>query len=121
MAYPLQLGVAREDITPKIGARICGYSPDQYSESIRDHLAATALAFQSGEKKALMISVTVCEVDTGLMNALRQEIGEKTGVSPQAIIIAATHTHSGPTLMGHVGWGDIDYEYYEEIFRPRVL
>ena len=121
MEYSLLAGAAREDITPNIGARICGYSPNQYSQSIRDRLSATALAFQSGTEKTLMISATLCELDTGLMTALRKEISQKTGMKADAILIAATHTHSGPTLMGHIGWGDIDYEYYEEIFRPRVL
>jgi len=121
MQNELLMGVAREDITPKIGSRIFGYSPTQYSESVRDGLTVTALAFQCGEKKTLMVTATVCEIDTGLARQLKQEIGAKNGIDPDAIIIAATHTHSGPALIGHIGWGDIDYEYYEEIFRPRII
>lgn len=121
MEQKLLMGAAREDITPRIGSRIFGYSPNQYSEFVRDGLTATALAFQSGERRTMMITVSVCEVDTGLMRELRREIGGMIDIDPDAIIIAATHTHSGPALISHIGWGDIDYEYYDEIFRPRVL
>ena len=92
----LLLGAAREDITPKIGSRIFGYSPTQYSESVRDGLTATVLVFQSGDTRTMMITVTVCEVDAKLMLGLRREIGEKCGLSAENILIAATHTHSGP-------------------------
>ena len=37
------------------------------------------------------------------------------------IIISATHTHSAPNLSGVVGWGDIDKEYYNNIFLPAVI
>ena len=121
MEGKLLLGAAREDITPKIGARIFGYSPTQYSESVRDGLTAAVMVFQSGEKRTMMITVSVCEVDAALMAGLRKEIGEKCGLNPEHILIAATHTHSGPALIDMIGWGGIDYEYYEEIFRPRVL
>ena len=112
MAQSLLLGAAREDITPNIGARIFGYSPTQYSERIRDRLSVTALAFGCGEKKSMLITATVGEIATALTNQLRAEISERTGISTDAIIIAATHTHSGPTLVDMIGWGDIDYEYY---------
>ncbi len=121
MSGKLLMGAAREIITPKIGARIFGYSPTQYSESVRDDLTATALVFQSGAKRTMMITVTVCEVDTALMTGLRKEIGEKCGLSADNIIIAATHTHSGPSTVDHIGWGGVDYEYYNEIFRPVVM
>lgn len=44
MQNELLMGAAREDITPKIGSRIFGYSPTQYSESVRDGLTATVLS-----------------------------------------------------------------------------
>lgn len=121
MTPKLFLGVAREDITPKVGARIHGYSPDQYSEFVRDPLSVTAFAFECGRKRAMLISATVCEIDTDMLSGLRKTIGEENGVSSDAIIISATHTHSGPTLAGFPGWGDIDWDYYNEIFRPQIL
>ena len=38
----LYMGVARENITPKVGGQLYGYSPDVFSKSVADDLTATA-------------------------------------------------------------------------------
>lgn len=117
----LFLGTAREIITPKIGACLYGYKPDWHSTSVADDLTAIAFYFKSEKKEALWISVTVCLLNTELMNDLRKNISDKTGVPFENIIISATHTHSGPNTSGEYGWGGIDEEYCNEIFIPSLL
>lgn len=117
----LLLGTSREIITPKIGACLYGYKPDWQSTSIADDLTAIAFYFESEDTKALWISVTVCLLNTGLMNDIRRMISDETGVPFDNIIISATHTHSGPNTSGEYGWGDIDREYCDEIFIPSLL
>lgn len=117
----LFLGTAREIITPKIGARLYGYAPDIYSESVNDDLTLTAFAFSDGETKALMVSATVGNIQTSLAEELRKEAEKTANVSYKNIIISATHTHTGPTLTSTAGWGDIDEEYYNGIFKPAFL
>lgn len=34
---------------------------------------------------------------------------------------SATHTHCGPNVAGEEGWGDIDREYADDIFIPRIV
>ena len=121
LSHRLLLGVAREDITPKIGSRIFGYNPHHISEAIHDRLTASAFAFECGGERAMLITVSVCELDTGLNAGLRGEIGKKHDLNPDSIIIAATHTHSGPATVDMTGWGGVDMEYFDEIFRPAVL
>lgn len=117
----LQLGVAREIITPKIGGQLYGYRPDIFSESVADDLTATAFYFRQGSKQCLLISATVCSVDTKLSQRILGDIERQLGIARENCILCATHTHSGPNLSGDVGWGDIDMEYADEIFQPRVL
>lgn len=112
----LLLGISREDITPEIGGNLYGYNPNIYSESVHDNLNVTAFAFGNSEKKAILISVTVCAVNDDLQYRLRSEISKQTGVPVGNIIISATHTHSGPNTTGGTGWGDIDNEYIDNIF-----
>lgn len=116
----LHLGVGRAVITPKIGAALCGYIPDHFSESVNDDLTVTAFYFKTEATDVLMISATVCEINTALCDELRAELASAYNVPLGQIVLCATHTHSGPNLMGQFGWGDIDREYLETIFRPRL-
>lgn len=117
----LQLGVAREIITPKVGCALYGYFTDFFSDSLHDDLTATAFYFRQGEKQALIISLTVCLLQTELMDQIRSTIEQRYGIPKEGCILAATHTHSGPDTTGGVGWGDLDREYCEEIFIPGIF
>lgn len=121
MSEKLLLGIAREIITPEIGGNLCGYNPNIYSESVNDDLTATAFAFSQNGKKALMVSVTVCNVNNDLQAEIRKAISEKTGVPFVNIVLAATHTHSGPNTTGGTGWGDLDSAYVNSIFVPALI
>lgn len=117
----LQLGVAREIITPAVGGRLYGYRPDIYSTAVNDDLTATAFLFRQGETAALMISLTVCELQTALATDIRARIERQYGIPATHCLLCATHTHSAPNVAGTVGWGDIDRPYCDEIFIPAIL
>ena len=114
-------GAAREKITPVIGAHLSGYNPDVVSTNVHDDLTATAVAFSDGNETMLLISATVCDINTELATELRGKISEKCGVPSENIILAAIHTHSGPNVCGSEGWGTIDHEYFNTIFLPSLL
>lgn len=116
-----EAGAAREDITPPVGTLLYGYTPDMVSTSVHDPLNVTAAAFRQGEDAALLLSVTLGDFNTGLCDGIRRQIEERTGVPFGRILIAATHTHSGPNTSGIEGWGEIDYPYVENILRPAML
>ena len=120
MKNKLYLGVGRSVITPKIGTYLAGYRPDLVSTAINDELSATAFYFKQGEVSALLVSITVCEIATDLSTKIREDIEAKYGIKKDACILHATHTHSGPNLMGMYGWGDIDEAYLNEIFLPKL-
>jgi len=117
----LQLGVAREPITPEVGGQLYGYSPDVFSESLADDLTATAFYFKQGELQALMVSITVCLIQTALAQQILALIEERFGIPKNNCMLCATHTHSGPNTSGETGWGDIDQKYCDEIFIPTIL
>jgi len=121
MSNNFKLGIAREIITPEVGSCLYGYRPDVHSTCVNDDLTATAFYFTDGTTEALMISATVCSINTKLCCDLRQMFEEKFGIPYGNIIISATHTHSGPNLAGTVGWGDVDTDYRDGIFIPKML
>jgi hypothetical protein len=97
----LRIGIARVDYTPELGLPLMGNFRDDYgARGVHDPLYARALVFQdsAGTKLALM-SVDICMVDRDNVALMRHFIASQTDLRPENIIIAATHTHSGPAPM----------------------
>ena len=117
----LYLGVAREIITPPIGGPLYGYQPDWLSEALEDDLTVTAFCFRQGSCRTMLLSATVCLIQTELANRILAGVSEKTGIPRENILLSATHTHSGPNTAGAFGWGDLDESYCRELFLPRIL
>ena len=97
----LRAGFGRVDITPNMGVDIPGYYNVRKGAGVLDPLYATAVAFEDGEKRAV-----VCSVDTIGMNQYycakaRAIIAEKCGLEEGAIILHATHIHTGGFVNGY--------------------
>lgn len=120
MENKLIFGVSEEQITPKVGGNLFGYTLDVFSDSVNDDLTATAYYFSNGKTEAFMISITVCVITENITSRLRSEIEQKTGVPADYIIIHATHTHSGPSTADTPGFGAADQDYLENIFIPGI-
>ena len=59
----------------------------------------------------LIMSLDLCALDQGIRDAVAQVIAEKYGITPNNILIACTHTHSGPATQYLLGWGETDPAY----------
>jgi neutral ceramidase len=97
----LRVGLAQVDYTPEIGLPLMGNFRDDYgARGVHDPLCSRALVFQSatGTKLALL-SVDNCMLDRNNVALMRRYIVSQTDLPPENIIIAATHTHSGPSAM----------------------
>lgn len=117
----LYLGVSRKLITPAVGGQLYGYRPDVFSKTVEDDLTVTAFYFRQGDTQALMLSATVCLIQTELTQRILSLIEQEFAIPRESCVISATHTHSGPNTAGQSGWGDIDKKYCEEIFVPAIL
>lgn len=108
----LQVGIAREIITPPLGGLIAGYGSNQPSTEIHDELTVTALTLEYGNNKVLLMSAAVCLINNALTAQLRALCGEAAGIPATNVILAVTHTHSGPVL---------NTEYCDNIFIPKCV
>lgn len=91
------VGAARADITPPVGAPLGGYGARQgASDRIADPLYCTAFIFDDGTARVCLASCDLLYVTTDLRDAVRRTVGARTGVPGDAIMLVATHTHSGP-------------------------
>ncbi len=113
-------GAAREIITPPLGTLLYGYAPDVVSKSVHDDLTATAIAVGDGVQTALLMSLTLGDIQTALCDEMRQAAAKAAGINEADVIIASTHTHCGPNTSGMEGWGEIDRSYVDKILIPAV-
>jgi hypothetical protein len=93
----LRAGAARMVMTPDLGCHISGYYEDRVARDIRDDLYAKAIVLESG---GTCLAIVVCDIiyltkeDVDRAKASTQE---STGIPPDNIFVAATHTHFGPS------------------------
>ncbi len=121
MKNTFSAGAAREIITPEVGTLLYGYNPHQESYSVNDDLNVTALALSENDTTALMLTVDNGDMGNSVSLDLRKRLSEECGVCVKNILVSCTHTHSAPNLSGVKGWGDINYEYYENILLPAAI
>ncbi len=91
----MKFGVATTDITPPLGVTLMGYDP-RLAESVGHPLRAEALSCESAGGAWILVCADVCAFAAPLAEVLRQEIARRTGLPPEAVVLTATHTHSGP-------------------------
>ncbi|UCH33192.1 MAG: neutral/alkaline non-lysosomal ceramidase N-terminal domain-containing protein [Armatimonadota bacterium] len=99
-AGPLRAGAAAVDINVPEGAATCGYG-DRAGiayESIHDPIGAHALVLDDGNAKVAIVGVDVLGIGPEMRTAAVKGIA-KTGIASDHLLLAATHTHSGP---GHL-------------------
>lgn len=119
----LTAGFARTKITPPLGGPLAGYSArPPASEGVHDELFARALALSDGYRSIAIVSVDLLAVDSTLVNQVRSEISRATGIAPEAIMIAATHTHGGPvTTLAYPPEQQIIDPDYIDILREEIV
>ncbi len=93
----LKIGFSRVNINPMMGIDINGYFVVRKADGILDDLELNVIAFECGDKRAIMLSADLCDLRRGIYHPIRDAICEKTGVDKGMIFISATHTHTGPT------------------------
>ncbi|NLX98702.1 MAG: alpha/beta hydrolase family protein [Rhodopirellula sp.] len=99
-AEPLQAAVAVADITPPLGYRLSGYYHERLSTAVHDPLLAKAIVFSQGNTQAAMVFCDVIGIPLARSRQARALAEKKTGIAASNILIAATHTHTGPQYHG---------------------
>jgi hypothetical protein len=108
----LRAGAAKSNITPPLGISMPGGMSDRKASNIHDELNARCLVLDNGEER---IAIAVCDaVALGNETVLRakQLIEKRTGIPPDHVLIAATHTHSGGATVS-VFQSDADANYLD--------
>ncbi len=96
----LKAGFARGEITPPLGSAVTGYFEQRTAKGVRDPLFATAVVFDDGEKRAVVMSVDIIGMNMEFMSVLRPAVAKVINTDVDGVFIACTHTHLGPDVAG---------------------
>jgi len=102
----IEVGWSRTDVTPTGPVSLWGQMHRRLSRFVRDPLTATVLALRGGGlasghglDHAVVVSCDLCGIDPGLQARLRARLaGRLPGLDAEAVVLCATHTHTGPTI-----------------------
>ena len=116
----LKVGIGRRVITPPMGHMLQGYTPARPALSVYDDVNITAFAFETDGVRSILFSAEVCNIKVEIVDMIKQALEKATGVLWGNMIIACTHTHSGP----HMSWGVEENptdNYVVNVFIPRAI
>ncbi|MDH7570466.1 MAG: hypothetical protein QHJ73_12870, partial [Armatimonadota bacterium] len=101
-------------ITPRSSVWMDGYGArDRPSEGVYAPLWARALALRQGAVTAVLVVADVLNFDPQQEARLKGAIADGVGVRPEAVILAATHTHCGPRVADILMPGERDHAYLQ--------
>ncbi len=105
-------GAAKVDITPEGSVWMDGMLRDRPSEGVHDPLFARGLVLASeasGADAVALVVLDVCGLSTADSRAMRERVARRTGLPVAHLIVAATHTHSGPASVGFFNQKEVAY------------
>lgn len=112
----LEFGLSSVCITPKLGTKLIGQPEQLEADGKYTDLYARSLYLHSRAEDIIIISCDLLCLPKEIMDHLRKEIGKKTGVRFENIIIHTTHTHAGPSITSLFNEDNVDPEVSRIIF-----
>lgn len=98
----MKAGFAKLDITPRESCPLVGYSFPRRVFSgdpadVHSHLYVRSLAIRAGDESLLVVvSLDLAVLPTPVATRIRADVAEELDTTPGHVIVACTHTHSGP-------------------------
>jgi len=105
----MHAGVAKAKITPPLSAK--RWEGRDFKGVYRD-LYARTVVFSHEDKQVAFVLCDLLGISSELVKTIRVRVHQKTGLSPEEIFIACTHSHSTPDTIGS---GFECPEYLEEL------
>lgn len=108
----LMAGVGKMRITPPFDCEMSGFvARKDNCRGVHDDLFARALVLWDGRRKVVLVNTDLIGIDHHLLARVRREMAAYTDISPDSIILGATHTHSGPAVLSEAYLGVADPNY----------
>ncbi len=92
----LRAGASQIDVTPFLGSELVGNFSENIADNIHDPLYAKSLMLDNGDSKIAIVIVDNLGVTQKVFDRAREYIHKEIGLEKKNIMMASTHTHSGP-------------------------
>ncbi len=113
-------GAAAVDITPeKFPVIVNGGFLEGTAGAALDRLHARCLVLDDGTTRLALVVVDSCMMPRDLLDEVRKQTQQTTGIPADRLLISATHTHSAPSVMGALG-SRAD-EGYRRFLGPQIV
>lgn len=100
----LFVGAGSVDITPPPGFRMAGYGArSQPAVATLTPLMARVLHLRAGERQQVVVALDAVAVGSAATAVIRRRLADALGCASTSVLVAATHTHSGISLLSGVG------------------
>jgi hypothetical protein len=100
-------GFAERDISPAVGMEQPGGYGKAYHRTFHDPCKVRAVIFDDGQERVAVVGIDALFIRRQTVAAVREAIRKKCGLAPGAIMISASHTHSGGPI-GYYLPGEFD-------------
>ncbi len=95
----MHIGWAMADVTPDSPVILHGQFHSRISTHVNDPLRATALALESRDAQAIILSIDAVSVPARIISGVRAKLAERLpGLDPECVTASATHTHTAPCV-----------------------
>ena len=95
----LSAGAAKVKITPEKMSWMTGYgSRNKRAEKVHDDLHVRALALGDGSRRIVLVAADLLGFPPVLNRAIRNEAKRRHGLGEADLMLAASHTHGGPSV-----------------------
>jgi hypothetical protein len=94
-AEPLRLATFRADVTPPIGAPLCGGLVKPVV-GVSDPLLALGVVILSADKPVVLCAVDWCEIRAGDHVHWREVLAQAAGTTPERVAVQSLHQHNAP-------------------------
>lgn len=111
----LQIGFARENITPNFLVGISGYGDMETrknTDGFLDYVFITCIAAKEGEETVLFYTMDTSAIKDGRADGFREYISAAVGIPGDRMFFGGTHTHNGP---------DYSNSQYAEFIKDKMI
>jgi hypothetical protein len=95
-AGDVRAGAASVSITPPAAIPMAGYYSERRAQGVHDELQAKAIVVEQGGTRAGFVTLDLISAPEDLVQDARDAIEKATRLRGAAVMISATHSHTGP-------------------------